>query len=280
MKKISRWVVFAVCIAWLMTLLGCRAFMVDGPGMERQVWQEFTMVRYTYTYEPIYRYTVKCDDTTSDAYLYTNVDNEEKSIQLSSETVAALFNLDILSFPDMKAEDGSFLGFSVTDTKGSVFSKALSGQMETEILELLNPYLDELNAGNEEEPFMLDGPDMEYQSPWTSFSLSRVDSNTQYCFWFTVTDNGDHALVTGECSDKDGHSYLEETGVEISMEDLWQLRWMDFDQLPEDLEMPTDMATISLTVTLSDGTVEVKDASGTLSMEIYELLLPYLKNNN
>ena len=138
---------------------------------------------------------------------------------------------------------------------------------------------------HKEEPYMLDGPGMEYQSPWSAFTLSRTDSNTQYCFWFTVTDDGDQALVTGKCSDENGNSYIEETGIEISAEDLWQLRWMHFDHLPEeepwpeDLELPTDMASITLTVTLSDGTVEEKNASGDLSIEIYKLLLPYLKNN-
>ena len=132
---------------------------------------------------------------------------------------------------------------------------------------------------------MLDGPDMEYQSPWTSFTISRVDSSTRYSFWFTVIDSDDQALVTGECSDEKGRSYIEENGVEISVEDLWQLRWMHLDQLPdeepwpEDMEMPTDMAIITLTLTLSDGTVEEKSVSSDLSMEIYELLLPYFIQN-
>ena len=134
-----------------------------------------------------------------------------------------------------------------------------------------------------EEPFMLYGPGMEYQSPWTAFTISRSDSNTRYSFWFTVTDDGYEPLVTGACSDERGKSYIEEAGTEISAEDLWQLRWMDLDQLPdeepwpEDLEMPTDMSTITLTLTLRDGTVVKKSASGDLSMEIYEILLPYLK---
>ena len=136
-----------------------------------------------------------------------------------------------------------------------------------------------------EKPIMLDGPGMEYQSPWTAFTISRADSNTQYNFWFTVTDTGDQALLTGGCSDEQGNPYVEETGIPISASDLWQLRWMDFDQLPdeepwpEDLELPTDMASITLTLTLSDGTVVNKNASSALSMNIYALLLPYLKNN-
>lgn len=130
---------------------------------------------------------------------------------------------------------------------------------------------------------MLDGPDMEYQSPWTKFTLSRTDSNTEYCFWFTVTDHGNQAFVTGECCDEKGYSYIEEIGIEISGEDLWQLRWMDLDQLPdeeewsENLERPIDMDGITLTLMISDGTIVKKNASSELSMEIYKLLLPYLK---
>ena len=81
---------------------------------------------------------------------------------------------------------------------------------------------------------MLDGPGMEYQSPWTSFSISRTDSNTQYSFWFEVTETDDGAVVIGECQDENGMSYETEVGIPISGEDLWALRWMDFDQLPEE----------------------------------------------
>ena len=136
-----------------------------------------------------------------------------------------------------------------------------------------------------EKAHMLDGPGMEYQSPWTSFTLSRSDSNTQYSFWFELTETDTEALVIGSCRDENGVDYEAETGIPISGEDLWQLRWMDLDQLPdeeawsEDMEMPTDTAVITLTLTLSDGTTVKKNASGDLSIEIYKLLLPYLKNN-
>ena len=128
-----------------------------------------------------------------------------------------------------------------------------------------------------EKTHMLDGPDMEYQSPWRAFTLSRADSNTQYSFWFTVSDDGDQCLLTGECRDENGNSYIEKDGIEISAEDVWQLRWMHLDQLPDEEELPTDMATITLSLTLSDGTVVKKSASGNLSMEIYQLLLPYFE---
>ena len=144
-----------MCIACLLTMLGCRSFIQDGPGMERQLWQEFTLVRYDYTYEPIYSYTVKCDETSYETYLYTKIDNVEKCIRLESEVVSALFNLNILSFPDTEDVDGTFLGLSVTDADGTVFSKHLSGEMEEEILALLKPYVDSLESETEEEPFML-----------------------------------------------------------------------------------------------------------------------------
>ena len=48
---------------------------------------------------------------------------------------------------------------------------------------------------------------------------------------------------------------------------------------PEDLEMPLDMENVKLTLTLSDGTVVKKNASSNLSIEIYNLLLPYFINN-
>ena len=93
-------------------------------------------------------------------------------------------------------------------------------------------------------------------------------------------------MVIGECYDEEGNFYEEEIGIVLSAEDLWQLRWMNLDQLPdaqqwdEDLERPMDMAGITLTLTLSDGTVEQKNLSSDQSMEIYQLLLPYLKNSN
>ena len=42
---------------------------------------------------------------------------------------------------------------------------------------------------------------------------------------------------------------------------------------------PLDMESVKMTLVLSDGTIEKKTASSDLSMNIYALLLPYLKNN-
>ena len=270
-----------MCMAWLLSLFGCgkrKPIMVDGPGMERQIWSAFTITRCDERFETIYSYTVKYDADADTAYIYEG--QEEACIQLRPETISELMNLDLLSMPDAEPVDGNFLALTVFDAMSQARPKNISSEKEEEILALLATYLEELK----EEPTMLDGPDMEYQSPWTQFHLSRTDSNTRYIFWFTVTKTDEGALVTGSCQDQDGRNYETETGIPISEEDLATLRLMDLDQLPdeelwpEDLERPTDLSEITLTLTFSDGTEEKKDASGELSMEIYELLLPYLKN--
>ena len=128
-----------------------------------------------------------------------------------------------------------------------------------------------------------DGPDMEYKPAWTEFTISRSDSSAQYNFWFTVTDDGDQPLVIGECCDEEGNFYEEELGIVLSAEDLWQLRWMDLQILDEPIDFPEDMETIhadsriTLSLVLPSGETVEKNASGDLSMEIYQLLLPYFK---
>ena len=107
----------------------------------------------------------------------------------------------------------------------------------------------------------------------------------QYNFWFTVTDDGDQPLVIGECCDEEGNFYEEEIGIELSAEDLWQLRWMNLQTLdepsgfPEDVEPRLGESRITLSLMLPSGENVEKNVSADLSMEIYELLLPYLKNN-
>ena len=69
----------------------------------------------------------------------------------------------------------------------------------------------------------------------------------------------------------------------LSAEDLWELRWMDLQMLdvpiefPEDLEPILDDSKITLSLVLPSGETVEKNASGDLSMEIYQLLLPYFK---
>lgn len=132
---------------------------------------------------------------------------------------------------------------------------------------------------------MLDGPGMEYVPRWTEFTLSRSDSYAQYNFSFTVTEGDTEAFVSGVCRDEDGNEYDVETGIVITGDTLWTLRRINLEQLqeeepwPEDLEQPLDMENVKLTIVLSDGTVEKKNVSSSLSLEIYKLLLPYFINN-
>lgn len=130
-----------------------------------------------------------------------------------------------------------------------------------------------------------DGPDMEYKPAWIEFTISRSDSSTQYNFWFTVTDDGNQPLVIGECCDEEGNFHEEEIGIVLSAEDLWQLRWMGLQTLDEpsefseDEEPRRDESRIILSLVLPSGETVEKYVSAELAMEIYELLLPYLKNN-
>lgn len=269
MKKLFRLVVFAMCFAGFLLLFGCgKQLIVDGPGMERDVWSAFTIARCTEMFEPIYSYTVKDDENSDGAYLYEG-QTEGNGILIPKETFNALLNLNLLSLPDEGPVTGNFLGLSVTDLSGRVYAKRISNEMENKILALIEPYLDE--------------PDI---SPWTEFSLSSSESNTLYCFWFTVKATEELCLVTGACQDTDGHSYEEDAGIPIEEETLQVLRDMVLERLPdeepwpEDLEMPLDAGSITLTLTLENGTVVKKNASGDLSLEIYDLFLPYFQNNN
>ena len=135
------------------------------------------------------------------------------------------------------------------------------------------------------KPQILDGPDMEYVSPWTEFTVSRSDSYSQYNFWFTVTEAEPDALVTGQCQAEDGTCYESETGIPISAEALWTLRRMNLESLPEYIETPSDFpemldgSIITLFVTLKDGTTTRRCISEDLSFEIYQLLLPFFAKN-
>ena len=132
-----------------------------------------------------------------------------------------------------------------------------------------------------EKPEMLDGPGMEYAPQWEKFVLSRTDSYVQYNFWFSVSDDTEEPLLTGECFDEKGNQYIEEEGIPLSGETIWALRWMDLEKLEEevpfsdDLEPILDDSEITLTLVLADGKTVKKNISGELAMEIYQLLLPY-----
>lgn len=130
---------------------------------------------------------------------------------------------------------------------------------------------------------LVDGPDMAYVPQWTKFTISRSDSSTLYSFWFSVSDAGDTAVLTGECSDEEGNQYELTTEIEISGETLWQLRELNLEKLdspedwPEDMEIPLDDSTIRLTLVLENGDIIEKNAGNELSFKIYDLLLPYFK---
>ena len=123
---------------------------------------------------------------------------------------------------------------------------------------LLTSLLASLSFSGCGKPEMLDGPGMEYTPPWTVLTLTGSD------FCFTVEETG---YVTGSC--REG----ECSGMELALEDLRKLQWLDL----EDAEESPD-SDVALTVTLPDGQVVSKNASMTLSLEIYEILLPYFKN--
>ena len=158
--KCRRLAVLTLLALFSFSLFGCgKKHVLDGPGMERQVWREFTIAQSSDVYEQNFSYTVKIDENSGEGYLYTEVYNyeegypEEKSILLKQKTVNALMNLDILSFPNeipYESEesilDGTFLSFSVTDQNGTVFKKILSSEQETEILALIMPYKEELEG--------------------------------------------------------------------------------------------------------------------------------------
>ena len=131
-----------------------------------------------------------------------------------------------------------------------------------------------------EKPEMLDGPGMEYVSPWTELTVSVTDSQGQQAYSFTVTDTDMEALVTGVCRDQEGNQYEAKTGIPIADETVWALRWMNLDQLEDVAEGENpDNGNSTCSITLRDGTVEQKQLSETHTQEIYELLLPYFVNN-
>ena len=134
-------------------------------------------------------------------------------------------------------------------------------------ISLLAGLLAMLGLSGCQKPHMLDGPGMVYEPPWTAFTISQGDS-----FWFTVKGDGDLTWLTGRCRDAEG-VYEETEGIELSAEDLWKLRWMDL----HTLDNQGGSGDVILSLTLPNGEVVSKKASAELSLEIYELLLPYFK---
>ncbi len=155
-----------MCLLNLLSLLGCGngtgkgGFVADGPGMERELWSAFTLSQSSDVYEQNYSYTVVYDEASGDVQLYTEVPHEtmgypvEVSVRLEADTASKLFNLNLLSFPDAipyeggeSVLDGTFCRFTVTDRNGHESEKLLSSDAEQTILELLAPYIRQLEGG-------------------------------------------------------------------------------------------------------------------------------------
>ncbi len=148
-----------MCLLSLFSLFGCgKRHVPDGPGMEREVWAEFTISQSSDVYNQNYSYTVKLDEESNEYYLSTELYDyelgypDEKSIKLKNKTVNELFSLNLLSLPDkeestLEAEilDGTFLHFSVTDQNGKVYKKSISDEKAGKILALLKSYINKID---------------------------------------------------------------------------------------------------------------------------------------
>lgn len=161
LKKMFQLAVIALLGVWLLSMLGCghkRAHLQDGPGMERSLWQDFSIWQNSDVYEQNFSYTVKYDEASNVGILYVEKPDEqygypvEKSIELGEETVSALYNLDLMSLPNDESKqeenmlDGTVLYFSVTDQQGKVQRKVITEEKGEEILELITPYANKLNG--------------------------------------------------------------------------------------------------------------------------------------
>ena len=126
---------------------------------------------------------------------------------------------------------------------------------------------------------ILDGTGSVAPMPWCTMELSRSgDMYYPYNFNFTLTLDGDHYLATGYCVDEDGNRYETEVGVEIPLEviDIFDLGSLSDDRGSSfGSSFVLDAPTISLTLTYGDGTQKEKAIGESLSLEIYQALLPY-----
>ena len=131
---------------------------------------------------------------------------------------------------------------------------------------------------SEEWENILDGPGMVAPMPWCTMELSRSDMYYPYNFNFTLTlDNGRY-LATGYCADEDGNRYETEEGIEIPLEviDIFDLGSLSDDRGSSFGDaFVMDAPIISLTLTYGDGTQKEKAIGESLSLEIYQALLPY-----
>ena len=154
-KKWFRWAVIGMCLAALLSLFGCDKYIADGPGMERQLWQEFTISQTSDEYEGNFAYTVTSESGVYYlSYEYFDYENNvpgERKIQLKNATVNALLSMDLLSLPDVQATeslsdeetilDGTFAKLTITDENGNTYKKRVSDKIVQEIRSLLSPYI-------------------------------------------------------------------------------------------------------------------------------------------
>ena len=126
---------------------------------------------------------------------------------------------------------------------------------------------------------ILDGTGSVTPMPWRTMELSRSgDMYYPYNFNFTVTLEGERYLATGYCADEDGNRYETEDGIEVPLEviDIFDLGSLSDDRGSSfGSSFVLDAPTISLTLTYGDGTQKEKAIGESLSLEIYQALLPY-----
>lgn len=144
-------------MATLLSLLGCNKnkYILDGPDMERDVWQEFTLSQSSDVYEGNFAYTVtKESDTYYLSYEYFDYVNkvpDARKIPLKIVTVNELLALNLLSLPDVPTIeispedtmilDGTFAKLTITDEDGNTYNKSVSDRMVGDIRSLLSDYV-------------------------------------------------------------------------------------------------------------------------------------------
>lgn len=277
-KQLFRWAVMGMCLAALLSLLGCNKnkFILDGPGMERVVgWKSFTISRCSERYEPIYSYTVVYDSASCKAYLYcgTYRETEERTgIQLESHTINALFNLELLALPDEAAVTGNFLSLAVVDENGLQIPKKLSTAKEAEILALIRPYVDEGGSAAE-------------QKVWQEFTVSQTSDVYEDNFSYTVTNESDGYYLFYEYFDYE-NKVPEDCKIRLKESTANALLSMNLLSLPDEqtIESSSDEETIldgtfaKFTITDENGNTYKKRVSDKIVQEIRSLLSTYIKD--
>ena len=131
--------------------------------------------------------------------------------------------------------------------------------------------------------YMLDGPGMENEPKWTSFTISQTSSYAQHNFSLDVVDDGNNVGVSGVCRDDNGNEYQTTDLIKLRFETIATLRQYDLDNLSdfndekteiEDELICLDADEVSLSLFYEDGRTAKKCASS-LAIPIYKLLIPY-----